>query len=994
MALSVPEFWKLVIESQLLDAEQCQQLGSRWGHVKGAAELQQAKTLAEWLVSQNVLSRYQAKILLAGRPGPFVYGAYCVYDRIAQGPLTGVFQAVHAATRHPVWLHFITSSAVHEPRVWGSICQQLMTRCAARNPYLLKYFAAVDAGSYKFLVSEEISGRTMGDHLGTNGPLPVAEAARVARSVAIALGTLHDHGQVHGNLTPDAVWIDNTGTVKVVHSPAYFPIPASFQTTTEAATSSADYWAPELGHGHFVTDALTDIYALGCTLYFLLSGQPPFPGGTLAEKLTRHANEAIQPLEPAGVPQALARLVAFCMAKNRAVRIAHWGVVANQLQPFIDSRVEVPGGPTPVPPTLAPYERALQADSAPISTANLPVASPAIAPTLATPAEVPNPISHPTSVALQSAPTVEVSPGTPASRNRAATEKLRHYSRPRRRTQPMILASVGVALLAIFAVLYGIHMAGSKPKDSSTDLSAGAGETTLIDTRAKPATPHVPNAGGVNARKPETRPEDALLPDDGVSLWASPTSGPPINLQHVPHGGQFYLHFRPARIVHSETGPAMLKSLGPQFERQLSEWEQAAGVSLKEIDHLIGVLYANDTAFPRVAWVVRLVEAIDEDQLLARWHQPQAALDGDHAYFQGPDWSYIVPADTEGKLFIMTAAASELREALQARGVPPVLRSDLQKLLLESDSDRHCTVFGAPNFLFSELFAEGRTFYFGSAQRVREALEWLLGDDLQALSCSLHLESDFYWEMRLAANPNVDRFRLATNLRNRLEEVPDHLFNFVVQLTSNPYWEKVRFQLPQMIRYAHKMSRVSVDGDTALLNGVLPDYAAHNLAFGAELLIASSPGVAVTVPIKTPSPFKSVDEVLAKFRTKIAFDANTLEFAMQDIAKDVNDNIRGLPFEFKIKIMGDHLLLDGITRNQTVRNFSQSDKTVAEILTALAFKANPITTVQDPSEPDQKLIWVVAENPDQPGQQVVLITTRQMAEKKRYQLPMSFRPKQ
>ena len=71
MSISFPDFWKLIIESRLLTADQCQQLSAQYGSVAGTAVQGNAKTLAEWLVSQNVLSRYQAGILLGGRSGPF-----------------------------------------------------------------------------------------------------------------------------------------------------------------------------------------------------------------------------------------------------------------------------------------------------------------------------------------------------------------------------------------------------------------------------------------------------------------------------------------------------------------------------------------------------------------------------------------------------------------------------------------------------------------------------------------------------------------------------------------------------------------------------------------------------------------------------------------------------------------------------------------------------------------------------------------------------------
>src|SRR4029077_7734062 len=102
---------------------------------------------------------------------------------------------------------------------------------------------------------------------------------------------------------------------------------------------------------------------------------------------------------------------------------------------------------------------------------------------------------------------------------------------------------------------------------------------------------------------------------------------------------------------------------------------------------------------------------------------------------------------------------------------------------------------------------------------------------------------------------------------------------------------------------------------------------------------------------------------------------------------------KNVPFEFAIKIIGDDLKLDGITRNQSIRDFKQENQTVADILTALVRKANPVTTVKDSSEKDQKLVWLIGPDPDSPAKQVVLITTRNAAATKKYTLPPPFAAK-
>ena len=117
--------------------------------------------------------------------------------------------------------------------------------------------------------------------------------------------------------------------------------------------------APEFLQEGKSPDALTDIYALGCTLYELLAGQPPFPGADLRTKMHQHATQPIQPLDAVGVPPGLTQVVAYLMAKNPAVRYQHLNQVIAQVSPFVDpSRLNI-ASPKP-PATQAVYERAIQ----------------------------------------------------------------------------------------------------------------------------------------------------------------------------------------------------------------------------------------------------------------------------------------------------------------------------------------------------------------------------------------------------------------------------------------------------------------------------------------------------------------------------------------------------------------------------------------------------------------------------------------------------------
>ena len=183
--------------------------------------------------------------------------------------------------------------------------------------------------------------------------------------------------------------------------------------------------------------------------------------------------------------------------------------------------------------------------------------------------------------------------------------------------------------------------------------------------------------------------------------------------------------------------------------------------------------------------------------------------------------------------------------------------------------------------------------------------------------------------------------------------------------------------------------RIGVENEQAIVNSVLPASAAHNLVLGGELLVATTPGQGspVATPAATTGP-KTIAEAL-QLKTSYRFANQSLEFAMRDLAADVQTNLKGAPFEFAIKIIGADLQSDGITRNQSIRDFKQENQTVADILTALVLKANPIPG-KAASDKDQKLIWVIGPDPENPAKQLVLITTRAAAASKKYTLPAPF----
>jgi eukaryotic-like serine/threonine-protein kinase len=316
----------------------------------------------------------------------------------------------------------------------------------------------------------------------------------------------------------------------------------------------------------------------------------------------------------------------------------------------------------------------------------------------------------------------------------------------------------------------------------------------------------------------------------------------------------------------------------------------------------------------------------------------------------------------------------------------------LKRLLRTTDNSRHFTLLCDPQFLFND---EGKPLFAAERAKVRQPLGWLLGDNLQAAAASFHCGDLFYFELRMLGSLDTEPYKLAEELRTRMKEMPAAIESYIDAIVPPHYWSKLARRYPLMIGQLDEQMRIGVENEQAIVNSVLPPSAGHNLFLGGELLVSTAPGQAIVLAA-TAAPTAAAPKTIAdalQLKTSYNFDQQSLEFAMRDLAEDVKGNLKNAPFEFGIKILGDDLKLDGITRNQSIRDFKQENQTVADILTALVRKANPVTTVKDPSEKDQKLVWVIGPDPENPGKQIVLITTRTAATTKKYTLPALFVPK-
>jgi hypothetical protein len=130
---------------------------------------------------------------------------------------------------------------------------------------------------------------------------------------------------------------------------------------------------------------------------------------------------------------------------------------------------------------------------------------------------------------------------------------------------------------------------------------------------------------------------------------------------------------------------------------------------------------------------------------------------------------------------------------------------------------------------------------------------------------------------------------------------------------------------------------------------------------------------------------------MLQYRMTLDIPQQSLELAMQELVQQAHDASQQMQ-GFRIQVIGEDLREAGVTRNQQIRDFRREQQTIAELLAGLVMQANPVPTVKHPSHLDQKLVWVATPDPAAPEQRIVLVTTRQAAERRGWPLPAVFQP--
>lgn len=328
---SVASLAAVLTECELLSAPQQEELNRGL-----SVQFREPRALAGELIRRGWLTAYQVNQLLSGRGPDLILGPYVLLERLGEGGAGQVFKARHRRMDRLAALKLIRKELLADPEVVGRFRREIHILSQLDHPNIVHAYDAGPAGASYFLAMEFVEGTDLGKLVKQGGPMPVLQASAYIHQAALALQYAHEKGLVHRDIKPhNLVMSVRDGQIKVAdlglaRLPRALSDEAAAALTGAARTTgtltpehavmmgTADYLAPEQAMDFHSADIRADLYSLGCTFYFLLTGEPPFPGGNLAQKVARHLQAPppdVAQLRP-DLPKGLAALIRKMLAKR------------------------------------------------------------------------------------------------------------------------------------------------------------------------------------------------------------------------------------------------------------------------------------------------------------------------------------------------------------------------------------------------------------------------------------------------------------------------------------------------------------------------------------------------------------------------------------------------------------------------------------------------------------------------------------------------------
>ena len=298
-------------------------------------------------IEAKLITTWHLKQLLKGKHRGFFLERYKLLNELGKGGMSSVYLAEHTDMHLPVAIKVLPVKRVGEKSYLERFKREAKASFKLRHDNIAGATNFAHHGDLWYIVLDYIEGEDLYQKVKASGPLPVRDAVEYIRQAACGLQYAHEQGLVHRDIKPANLMLDTKGTVKILDLGLALDGDDDEEggltkAHDEKVLGTADYLAPEQSKNSHSADPRSDIYALGCTLYYLIVGRAPFARGSVIERIKAHWNEpAPNPLDelekpPADLDSALIDLYFRMMEKHPDARPQTAGEVADQLNAWLN----------------------------------------------------------------------------------------------------------------------------------------------------------------------------------------------------------------------------------------------------------------------------------------------------------------------------------------------------------------------------------------------------------------------------------------------------------------------------------------------------------------------------------------------------------------------------------------------------------------------------------------------------------------------------------
>ncbi|MCA9174554.1 MAG: SUMF1/EgtB/PvdO family nonheme iron enzyme [Planctomycetales bacterium] len=302
--------------------------------------------LAIALSRQNSLTPLQAQMVIGGDVTPPILGGYVIEAKLGEGGMGKVYRAVHKKMKREVALKVISPAMLRDASALERFNREVEAAARLSHPNIVTSHDAGEADGMHYLVMEYVAGSDLMATIQRSGPLSTAEAVDYTLQAARGLAYAHRAGIVHRDIKPANLLLDSAGAIKILDMGLARLERPGDETADQGLTHTGvlmgtiDYMAPEQALDSKTADARSDIYSLGCTMFFLLTARAMYNEDTVMKRLLAHRDQAIpklsselnQRMEPNGTSQMLDAVFQRMVAKDPGDRFATMDEVVQALQ--------------------------------------------------------------------------------------------------------------------------------------------------------------------------------------------------------------------------------------------------------------------------------------------------------------------------------------------------------------------------------------------------------------------------------------------------------------------------------------------------------------------------------------------------------------------------------------------------------------------------------------------------------------------------------------